>query len=162
MKVKLFSLIFFFAAFIFSISFFFMRNSNDLEGKLCLSTVKYKVESGADFFTYTVYFRLFFRGNGIGYVDARGVVTQNNSEFILSRNLTLSYVTPIDNNHFEVKVDESTKIGQDNVPDFLIEKYLPYIMADKKSHFRIDKIEYGRFIISAIQGPFLICSSTSE
>ncbi|WON76450.1 hypothetical protein [Serratia sp. UGAL515B_01] len=163
MKVKFFFLALLTVILIISLLFFFIKKPMNQESKLCLSTAKFKVENGNNLLTYTISYRLFFRGgNGVGYAAMRGVVMKNETEYVLARNVAFNYFDQNGTNHFEAKINEMTKTGQDSVPDLLIEKYFPYTMPDKKSYFRIDEISQGRFLISANQGPFLICSGAIQ
>ncbi|WP_081795973.1 MULTISPECIES: FidL-like protein [unclassified Serratia (in: enterobacteria)] len=158
MKIKTSILALIIAAFIFFLVFFFMIDSSRNADKSCLSTVKYKTEYEHNSLDYTIYYRILFRGNGIGYADMRGVVKDNENEYVIARNLIFNYSDQKSNTHFEAKIEGVVKTGQDNVPDSVVEKYLSYIMPDKKSYFRLDQIAQGRFLLSASQGPFLVCS----
>ncbi|WP_261459901.1 hypothetical protein [Serratia fonticola] len=162
MNVRIFFLFFFIAIIVFLSPTFFMMNGNLQEEKTCLSTVKYRIGDDNDSLIYTIYYRIFFRGSGTGYVDIRGVVKKDKNEYVLARNLIFNYSVQKDNTHFDAKIHGVTKTGQDNVPDLIVERYLAYIIPDKISYFRLDEIGQGRLLLSASQGPFLICSGVIQ
>lgn len=123
----------------------------------CYGIVNYELISDTESYAYSFSHNIYISDHGTGYNSIKGTMTVKGEIYIINRTVNYDY-NNLDNGRVRINPKSTNKSMQDNLPDSVAEKYLPYILSGNVYYIKMERIGSQKVLFSGNNGKILICT----